>query len=223
VKGLLIKFAENANHKILFYMKTIWDERYNSPDYIYGTEPNEYFRLYLSEIAAGKLLLPGEGEGRNAVFAARSGWEADAFDASSEGKRKALKLAELNHTRINYTVSDISDYPYPENHYDLVGIFFVHLPFPVREFFHKKLISSLKPRGKIIMECFEKEQINLTSGGPKSLELLYDLDEIRSEFTGLNFIELQKKEIFLNEGLLHQGPALVIRMLAEKSYGPAEG
>ena len=197
-------------------MNNIWDERYSSPDYIYGTEPNEYIRLYLSEIAAGKLLLPGEGEGRNAVFAARSGWEVDAFDASSEGKRKALKLAELNNTRINYTVSDISDYPYPENHYSLVGIFFVHLTYPVREFFHKKLISSLKPGGKIIMECFEKDQINLTSGGPKSLELLYSLDEILRDFSELNIIEMKKQEIFLKEGLLHQGRAMVIRILAQK-------
>ena len=197
-------------------MKNLWDERYSSPEYIYGTEPNEYFRLYLSETAAGKLLLPGDGEGRNAVFAARSGWEVDAFDASSVGKRKALKLAELNHTSINYTVSDISGYPYPVNHYDLVGIFFVHLPYPLREFFHKKLGSSLKPGGKIIMECFEKEQISLTSGGPKSPELLYSLDEIRGDFSGLNIIEMKKQEIFLNEGPLHQGRAMVIRILAEK-------
>ena len=70
-----------------------WDERYSTDEFIYGKEPNEFFRENLLKIRPGKLFLPGEGEGRNAVFAAKNGWTVDATDQSEIGKLKALKLA----------------------------------------------------------------------------------------------------------------------------------
>ena len=75
-------------------MKNFWDERYKAKTYVYGKEPNQYFAEKLRELEPGKILLPAEGEGRNAVFAARQGWEVSAFDSSSEGRKKAFLLAE---------------------------------------------------------------------------------------------------------------------------------
>ena len=75
-------------------MKNFWDERYKAKAYVYGKEPNQYFAEKLRELEPGKILLPAEGEGRNAVFAARQGWEVSAFDSSSEGRKKAFLLAE---------------------------------------------------------------------------------------------------------------------------------
>ena len=47
-----------------------WDKRYNNEDLIYGTEPNKFFKQYIDKIKPGRILLLGEGEGRNAVYAA---------------------------------------------------------------------------------------------------------------------------------------------------------
>lgn len=55
-------------------MKVFWDERYNQDDYAYGKNPNEYLKAKLKELKPGKILFPAEGEGRNAVFAAKPGW-----------------------------------------------------------------------------------------------------------------------------------------------------
>ena len=82
-----------------------WDERYSSKEYVYGVEPNQFFKQVLDKIPIpGKLLLPGEGEGRNAVYAAKMGWHVDAFDQSSEGKLKALKTrrSEQCHNQLFY-------------------------------------------------------------------------------------------------------------------------
>ncbi|WP_170982756.1 hypothetical protein [Dyadobacter frigoris] len=49
-------------------MNQLWDERYGSEKYIYGTTPNLWFKENLSLLSPGSLLLPAEGEGRNAVF-----------------------------------------------------------------------------------------------------------------------------------------------------------
>ena len=57
-----------------------WDERFAAEEYIYGTEPNKFFREQLDKLPPGKILLLGEGEGRNAVYAAKSGWLVHAVD-----------------------------------------------------------------------------------------------------------------------------------------------
>ncbi|MDA0985112.1 MAG: hypothetical protein O3C56_04825 [Bacteroidetes bacterium] len=54
-------------------MKDFWNERYASTEYVYGKEPNQYFKQILCSLSPGKILLPAEGEGRNAVYAASLG------------------------------------------------------------------------------------------------------------------------------------------------------
>ena len=90
------------------YKTDFWNERYSSDEYVYGTEPNQFFKEQIQKInPSGRLLLPGEGEGRNAVFAAKLGWNVDAFDQSSVAKMKAETLAKLNNVKINYSNVDL--------------------------------------------------------------------------------------------------------------------
>jgi len=58
--------------------------------------PNHFFKEELDNVKPGNILLPAEGEGRNAVYAAKLGWNVLAFDDSASGKKKAKKLAEEN-------------------------------------------------------------------------------------------------------------------------------
>jgi len=69
-------------------MKNQWDNRYSTEEYVYGTEPNEFFCECMKMLEPGKLLLPGEGEGRNATWAAQMSWVVDAFDQSTAGQKK---------------------------------------------------------------------------------------------------------------------------------------
>ena len=60
------------------YATDFWNERYSSREYVYGERPNSFFKEQIEKVSIpGKLLLPGEGEGRNAVYAARLGWQID--------------------------------------------------------------------------------------------------------------------------------------------------
>lgn len=170
----------------------------------------------LPKLKPGTVLFPGEGEGRNAVYAATLGWKVDAIDFSEEGKRKAEKLAMESGVKINYLLNDFATFQPKENLYDTVGILFIHQPEEVRTQLFQKVIKSLKPGGKIIFECFEKEQIKFSSGGPKDESLLYSLEEVVSEFIDLDFEKLSKEKIELNEGKHHQGAASVIRFIGVK-------
>ena len=58
-------------------MKEFWDQRYSDSEYVYGKKPNQFFKEFVDENQPGKILLPAEGEGRNAVYAAKMNYEVE--------------------------------------------------------------------------------------------------------------------------------------------------
>lgn len=197
-------------------MKEHWDERYSAESYIYGTHPNAWFAAKIEGLSPGKLLLPAEGEGRNAVHAAVKGWEVTAFDQSVEGRKKALKLAAENGVNIEYDIHDLSEFAGKKEHFDAIALIFVHMPAEIRQTAHHKLLKSLKPGGHLILEAFTKTQLKNTSGGPRTEMLLYDCEQIKQDFISLELIERSELTVHLDEGPLHQGEANVIRLFARK-------
>jgi hypothetical protein len=77
-------------------LKSFWDTRYDTGYFVYGKAPNGFFAASIERHTPGRMLLPGEGEGRNAVHAAILGWEEvlkpggtlilEAFHTSQLGK-----------------------------------------------------------------------------------------------------------------------------------------
>src|SRR5215510_10066513 len=105
-----------------------WEDRFSEKEYAYGEEPNEYLKEQLIKLTPGAILFPAEGEGRNAVFAAKLGWSVSAFDISSEGKKKALKLAELNKVNIDYQVGELNSLNYHKEQFDAIALIYAHFP-----------------------------------------------------------------------------------------------
>lgn len=197
-------------------MKEHWDERYSAEEYIYGTHPNAWFAEKLSVMSPEKLLLPAEGEGRNAVYAATLGWDVSAFDQSEEGRKKALKLAADKGVSINYSIDNLTTFNCHEACFDAIALIFVHMPVEIRQMVHQNLIKCLKPGGYLILEAFTKKQIQNTSGGPRTELLLYERDYLQNDFSELEIIDFDETTTMLNEGPLHQGEAYVLRLLARK-------
>jgi len=198
-------------------MKDLWDSRYGTEEYAYGREPNAFFSAQLQKLAPALLLLPGEGEGRNAAYAALNGWSVDAFDQSRSGQKKANALAAERGVEINYRVCSLEDFHFLENHYDAIGLIYFHADRHSREKLHRIACEALKPGGSIILEAFHKEQLNNNTGGPKSLDLLFDEEILANDFEKLEIQMLEKQQITLNEGPFHQGEASVIRFHGIKS------
>ena len=129
-----------------------------------------------------------------------------------------MKLAEEKKVTINYTVENLENYVPKNNYYDAAGLIFLHLNKEIRNGIHKKVISSLKPGGIIIMEVFSKEQLGRTSGGPQNPEMLYSIENIRETFTGITPLLLKQEIINLSESSFHSGEASVIRFLGKKEF-----
>jgi SAM-dependent methyltransferase len=198
-----------------------WDERYKQQDFAYGVTPNNYLKDQLIKLQTGKILFPAEGEGRNAVFAAKLGWIVSAFDISIEGKKKAMQLAKSEQVDIDFQVGELQTLNYKADQFDAIALIYAHFPANIKSQIHVSLNQYLKKGGYLIFEAFSKNHLtyleqNEKVGGPKDLDMLFSIDEIKADFCNYEFLELEEKVIELNEGLYHNGTGSVIRFVARK-------
>lgn len=198
-------------------MNSFWNERYSDREFVYGELPNVYFADTLNALEPGTIILPCDGEGRNAVYAATLGWKALPFDLSEVGKEKADLLALKYNAKIDFQIKDAATALYPSNFADVVALIYTHLPNDVRKKLHHNVVNWLKPGGKVILETFCPDQLKNHSGGPKDIDMLYTKELLEKDFKNLNIQYLEYVSITLNEGKFHEGPADVIRMIATKS------
>lgn len=198
-------------------MRNTWNDRYSNKEYIYGKQPNLFFKQQLDRLKPGVLLLPCEGEGRNAVYAAKKGWTVAAFDFSDEAQQKAYALAEEENVRINYAVLSAENFGCGAPGFETIALIYAHFAPELRYQFHKKTFNCLLPGGVVLLEAFSKNQINNLTGGPKDINMLYSVEEIENDFSDYNILYLEELEIELYEGILHEGKASVIRMIAQKA------
>ncbi len=202
-------------------MKEFWDERYSEEEYIYGEFPNVYLESRLSQFYPGEILFAAEGEGRNAVYAAKQFWKVTAFDQSSEARKKAERLAKKSGVEIDYHVGELPELGFEKGDFDAVALIYAHFPIELRADYHKRLISYLRRDGLVFFEGFSKKHTayqaaNPKVGGPKDEALLFSMEEIKKDFGELKFLELYEAEIDLQEGNHHNGLGAVIRFVAQK-------
>ena len=204
-------------------MKEFWNERYNAEAFAYGKEPNVFFKHELDKLSKGRILLPADGEGRNSVYAAKIGFDVYACDLSMSGKTKAETLAAEENVEINYLVGDFGSLVYQESEFDAIALIYAHFPADKKQAYHKLVNKYLKVGGTIIFEAFSKNHINYNSknpnvGGPKNLEMLYSMEEIKNDFANFEFDLLKEQAIELNEGKFHIGKGSVVRFIGRKTY-----
>jgi hypothetical protein len=132
------------------------------------------------------------------------------------GRDKALAFASSSGVVINYRICPLEEFPFQANYYDVVGLTFFHAHDPYRTYLHKQVCNTLLPGGTVILEAFHKEQLGKNTGGPQSLEMLFDEEMLLSDFAGLEPVLLEKQIVTLNEGPFHQGEASVIRFAGIK-------
>ena len=204
-------------------MKEFWNERYAERKMAYGEKPNVFFAEQLKQLKRGQILLPAEGEGRNAIHSAKEGWNVSAFDISEEGKQKADALAESNNVKIDYLVGGVNEMKYKKESFDCIGLIFAHFPTQLKSEYHKILDTYLRKDGIVILEAFSKSHLkynaeNPNAGGPKNKDMLFSIEEIKKDFSNYEITELSEKVILLKEGEYHNGKSSVIRFVGRKKY-----
>ena len=189
-----------------------WNNRFSGDGWAYGKEPNEWLKIRIQP-GNRKALVPADGEGRNAVYIASLGYETTVFDLSDVGKSKCAILAKEKSVQVDYQVDDIATRGFKNEYYDLIACSWFHIPWELFAIHYPRMLKSLKPGGDFICEGYHTSQLELNSGGPKSLDLLWDLDEVMDVISdGFDVIHAEVESIELDESDLHRGPAKVVRI-----------
>ncbi len=195
----------------------MWDERYDTEEYVYGTEPNDFLVSVADRIPrGGRVLSLGEGEGRNGVYLAKLGYSVTAVDQSPVGLKKAGKMARENGVTIETIVSDLVDYRIEPGTWDGIVSFFCHMNRDIRRLIFGQAVTGLKPGGVFILEAFTPAQLKYDTGGPKNRELMMAASDLKDELAGLEFIMAEELEREVREGVHHQGTAAVVQILGIK-------
>lgn len=101
---------------------TQYEGKYQQEDYYWGLEPSpmcyDVMRLR-PPTRPWRVLDIGCGEGKDAVFFARNGYEVTAFDVAEPGLEKARRLAAAFNVDVNFFQANIFDFR-PNSEFDIV-------------------------------------------------------------------------------------------------------
>ena len=199
-----------------------WNQRFDTPAYIFGTEPNTWLCEQAGVWQPGqRVLCVADGEGRNSVWLASQGLVVDAFDVASVGVAKARQLAADVGVPVNYAISDCDAYPWPQSHYDGVAAIFVQFADPaMRARLFANIGRSLKPGGTLLLQGYTPRQLEYKTGGPPRLDHLYTEAMLREAFTtesGFELLQLCDYEADLSEGSHHLGRSALVGLVARRT------
>lgn len=194
----------------------MWNQRYNTKAYAYGTAANDFLISMAARLPTGKILCLAEGEGRNAVWLAEQGNEVTAVDASDIGLKKAHKLAKSRGVTITTVHADLADYDIGTQQWDAIISIFCHLPPDLRRDVHRRCVNGLRDEGMILLEAYTPLQLEYKTGGPPVAEMMMDVQTLSSELIGLEFLHLQECIREIHEGEFHNGTGAVVQLLAKK-------
>lgn len=195
-----------------------WQERYSTPNYRFGREPNEFLvRCAPLLPKSGKALAVADGEGRNGVWLARQGLDVMSVDFSPAAQAKARALAAESGVDIAFVEADAHTWSYPENAFDVVAEIFTQFSRPAdRALKWAGMRRALKPGGLLILQGYTPKQLDYGTGGPKNVEQLYTRALLEDAFGDFADAVIVEEERDLQEGCGHSGMSAVIGLTARR-------
>src|SRR4051794_37640616 len=104
-----------------------WEAHYGERERIWSGRVNVQLAAVVADVAPGRALDLGCGEGGDAVWLAERGWQVTAVDISETAMSRAAAEAEARgvRERIHFERHDLSD-SFPEGTFDLISAQFLH-------------------------------------------------------------------------------------------------
>ena len=183
-----------------------WDEKYKGRELRAGGSPNPFLKRFIRLLPRGIALDVACGEGRNAVFLARKGFQVEALDISAIALQKARKLARDFKVKIRTLRGDLDFYPLEKEKYDLIADFY----FLDRRLI-PKLKRGLKKGGRIIFETYFADPGGANPGAPQNPRYLLKPNELLHRFR-------EFRVLFYREGIFREGgrKKAIASLIAEK-------
>jgi len=155
-----------------------WDRRYRDTDLKEHQAPSVILEEQIKNLTPGKALDLAAGEGRNAIYLARQGWQVTAVDFSPVAVENGRGMAEHEGVSIAWNLADLADYLPEQEAFDLVCLFYLHVP---RELFSKvlnKASGALRPGGTLLVVGHDLSNLTEGYGGPRTPDILYTPEDV---------------------------------------------
>ncbi|MGH3929079.1 MAG: class I SAM-dependent methyltransferase [Pseudonocardiaceae bacterium] len=129
----------------------------------------------------------GCGEGRQAIWLAKRGWQMTAVDFSPVAVDRGRMIAERHGICVDWVVADVLDYDLPAP-VDLVMILYLHIHRDEFVGVLDKAAAALAPGGTLLVLGWDRQNLTDDLGGPRPSEVLYSVEDLVGAIDGLQVV-----------------------------------
>lgn len=153
-----------------------WDERYSSADRLWTSQANPALIREAADVAPGRALDVGSGEGADARWLADQGWTVVALDISQVALDRAAAMDSRETISWHQADLTVDDVPAVDDGFNLVALHY----FPVdieRMDVIAKLVDALAPGGTLLVVAHDAEGIRAHGHDPDAYVQPADIAE----------------------------------------------
>lgn len=169
-----------------------WDRRYAGTELVWTAEPNRFVVAELRDLAPGRALDLGAGEGRNAVWLAVHGWQVTAVDFSAAGLDKGRRLAAARGTAVDWVQADLRDYQPEAGAFQLVLIAYLQLQAAELDGVLRRGVTALAQAGTLLVVGHDVTNLAEGTGGPPDPAVLYTPASVTRSLSGLTVLRADR-------------------------------
>ncbi len=162
-----------------------WNERYRKSDPVLPSAHSEVLEEYAKGLIPGKALELAAGDGRNALYLASQGWSVTAVDFSEVALERGRSFADRLGLSVDWQLADLVSYQPEMQAYDLVCLFYLHLPKAEFHEILRRAAAALNLGGTLLVVGHDLGNLTGGCGGPRDPDVLYTSQEIVTVLAGL--------------------------------------
>jgi SAM-dependent methyltransferase len=161
-----------------------WDARYADSELVWSAEPNLFVARECADLTPGVALDLAAGEGRNAIWLAKQGWDVTAVDFSRTALDKGAKVA--GDTPVRWICADATSWQ-PDRAYDLVVLAYLQLVAEQRTAAVRVAFDALAPGATLLVVAHDSTNLTEGTGGPTDPAVLYTAEDVLADLEGRDF------------------------------------
>jgi SAM-dependent methyltransferase len=161
-----------------------WDERYAATDLVWSASPNQFVEAECADLAPGRAVDLAAGEGRNALWLARRGWDVTAVDFSRVALGKGERVAAGTDLpgSVEWVVADATTWS--GEGYDLAVVAYLQLAADERRAAVRAAYDALVPGGTFLLVAHDSTNLTEGTGGPQDASVLYTAQDVLEDLRG---------------------------------------
>ena len=210
---------ERHGHAHPVFDRAYWEDRYGQPGRAWSGRPNAALVAEVAQLAPGRALDVGSGEGGDALWLASRGWQVTGVDISQNALDKAAALArereDVDPARLTWQQADLTGWSPTRTSFDLVTAHFMHLPLVDRERLFPALADAVAPGGTLLVVGHDADALPGGAGRHGDPGMLFTVDEVVGRLSpdawGVEVAEVRPRDMTGPDGDVWHVADVVVR------------